>query len=261
MALYFNFKKGFLPLRSLLLLFPFLLWAQDNSLNGLSYDKIWLDQGLSQSIVWSIEQDNKGFMWFGTDDGLNRFDGYSIKVFKNNPSDTASLVNNTIISLLGENDGSLWVGTVNGGLDRYDIADNKFYHHRHMKNNPATLSDNRILCLFDDPAGNTWVGTNNGLNVYDKKSGKFKRIFLDEKEPALQRIHIKAICSDNSGRLFIGTSSGSFRLSYTDPFNEQVRVESFHHKDNDPKTIAYDDIRSLALDRNSILWIGTWGRS
>src|SRR5690606_37335574 len=88
------------------------------------FDQIGLEQGLSQSTVYAITQDKYGFMWFGTQDGLNRFDGYSFLIFKNNPDDSNSISNNNIKALLFDSRGALWIGTEGGGLDKYVLSEN-----------------------------------------------------------------------------------------------------------------------------------------
>jgi len=97
---------------------------------NIKFDQIGLEQGLSQSTVYAITQDKYGFMWFGTDDGLNRYDGYSIKVFKHNSTDPYSIADNTILSLLNDRKGNLWIGLRRGGVDKYIISENKFSHNQ-----------------------------------------------------------------------------------------------------------------------------------
>ena len=97
---------------------------------NVNFNMITIDQGLSQSSVYSIAQDKLGYIWFGTQDGLNRYDGYSMQVFKNNPTDTNSISDNSIWSIISDKNGNLWIGTMRGGLNLYSINKNKFYHYK-----------------------------------------------------------------------------------------------------------------------------------
>ncbi|HEY3390996.1 MAG TPA: two-component regulator propeller domain-containing protein, partial [Prolixibacteraceae bacterium] len=105
--------------------------------SDIEYDNITLDQGLSQSTVFAITQDAQGFMWFGTQDGLNRYDGYSVKVFRHNPANNETIGDNTIRTLLCDSKGDLWIGTENNGLDRYVSKENRFYHFVHRNDDSS----------------------------------------------------------------------------------------------------------------------------
>src|SRR5579872_6702748 len=109
---------------------------------SLRFDHIGTDAGLSQSNVTTILQDSRGFMWFGTRDGLDRYDGYEFTVFKNNPTDPKSLINNFITSIAESRNGDLWIATWGGGLDRYDRLRDRFVHY---STNPVTKFINAVV--------------------------------------------------------------------------------------------------------------------
>ena len=129
--------------------------------------------GLSQSSVIAIHQDKFGQMWFGTRDGLNKYDGSQFTVFRNDASNKLSIGNNDILAIEEDNSGQLWVGTYNG-VNCYDPVSNTFKRYLHTKNNHV-ISNNAIWCIKE--IGNEmWFGTSNGLTIYNKKTRKFTSI-------------------------------------------------------------------------------------
>jgi len=127
--------------------------------NDIRFDRISIAQGLSQSTVECIVQDSKGFMWFGTEDGLNKYDGYSFTVFRHDPQDPNSLSNNYVRCMLEDHTGTLWIGTWGGGLNRFDPESGQWTHYKHDPADRYSLSHDNILCLYEDGAGVLWIGT------------------------------------------------------------------------------------------------------
>ena len=133
----------------------------------LRFDHISIEEGLSQSSVRVIFQDSRGFLWFGTEDGLNRFDGYTFKVYKPDPDAPNSLSDRWITSIVEDKDGYLWIGTRLGGLNRYDPRTEQFSHFLHDDENPSSLSANHINILYLDKSDNLWLGTSKGIDLFD----------------------------------------------------------------------------------------------
>jgi signal transduction histidine kinase/ligand-binding sensor domain-containing protein/DNA-binding response OmpR family regulator len=123
---------------------------------------ITVNDGLSQNLVSAILQDHKGFMWIGTKNGLNLFDGYTFRIFSFDPTDPGSLSDNHITCLYEDPQGRLWVGTFEGGLHLFNPADQSFTLFHHEPGVPGSISHNHILSLSMDPSGSLWVGTNGG---------------------------------------------------------------------------------------------------
>ena len=138
----------------------FSIFSQNQNTN---FNRITIKQGLSQSSVHSIYQDSSGFLWFGTFDGLNRYDGYNFKIFRHDPEDNRSISNNNIYPVIEDNRGILWIGTLWGGLNKYDPITDTFTHYKHEPGNPESISNNSVLALVEDNDGNLWVGTEQGL--------------------------------------------------------------------------------------------------
>ena len=151
--------------------------------NRMRFEELSIDDGLSQTIVYSIEQDNEGFMWFATEDGLNRYDGYHFSVIRHDPEDPNSLGYNHILSLYVDSRGILWIGTFQKGLDRYDSEHDIFIHYRFGKDDTSTISHDIVNCIHEDSMGDIWVGTDEGLNRLDFSTGTFTRYLHDPTDP------------------------------------------------------------------------------
>lgn len=120
-------------------------------------EKLGATEGLSQGMVYDMLQDRQGFLWFATKDGLNRYDGYSFKVFQNDPFNPFSITDNEIICLLEDHAGRIWAGTLNNGLSVFDPQRGQFYSFNR-------LSSQSVNCLAETPDGTVWAGTNHGIN-------------------------------------------------------------------------------------------------
>lgn len=230
---------------------------------NLKFDHIGLEQGLSQSSVYAIVRDAQGFMWFGTQNGLNRYDGYSIKVFKHNPDDSNSISDNMIWCLLSDTRGDLWIGTERGGVDRYILAENRFYNYKLSEDNSADMDGNRVTSLYEDSNGNIWVGTSfTGLTQLSRTTGRFTRFLFDEKDTtSLNSRTVWAICEDNARNLWIATTKGLYKLN----IDKQTEVTNgthfagYHYIPSNSLRLNSDNIRALYVDREGTLWIGTSG--
>jgi ligand-binding sensor domain-containing protein len=141
---------------------------------SIKFKHLTIEDGLPQNSVQAMLQDSTGFLWIGTQEGLVRFDGYSLKVFKSEPSNH-SLSSNDIISLAEGNQGNLWVGTYGGGLNYFNPKTERFTRYRHQVSNENSLSDDYVYTLVEDSQGNIWVGTRDGLNHFNPKTQQFTR--------------------------------------------------------------------------------------
>src|SRR6185369_3137607 len=125
----------------------------------IKFEHFSIDQGLSQSSVICMLQDHQGYMWFGTQVGLNRYDGYSFTILKHKLQEKNSLSDNYITSLAEDSAGNLWIGTNGGGLNRYDPANRSFTLYQNDPKVSSSLSDNHIAVLYIETDGRIWVGT------------------------------------------------------------------------------------------------------
>lgn len=224
----------------------------------LHFEQINTAHGLSQSFVTAVMQDSRGFMWFGTSDGLNRYDGYDIKVFRSNPSDPQSLNNNFILCIYEDLSGRIWIGTEGGGLNLYDPASGRFSHFIHDPHDSTSLSNNRIFALYEAPSqpGVLWVGTNGGLDVavlsgLDSTLSFSHFKYCPENEAGLSSIFIRDIVEDRQGDLWIGTWAGLDRLDRNTGTCVHYRPDP-----DDDYSISGVEIKTLHLDASGRLWIG-----
>ncbi len=213
----------FLPALFLLLASALLLPLPLGSQLGphLLFRNISIESGLSQNSVLSVAVDSKGFLWFGTESGLNKFDGYQFTVYLPVEGDPNSLSNSWINALLVDRFGTLWAGTENG-LNQFVAAREQFIRYLHDPSNPRSLSSSRILTLFEDRQGRLWVGTDRGLNLFDRKTKSFARYQHDPARPdsTLSNDQVRAIAQDRHGYIWIGTAGGG--LNRLDPSTGEV---------------------------------------
>lgn len=219
------------------------------------FDHLGLEQGLSQNSVHVIFQDSAGFLWFGTEDGLNRYDGYTFKTFKPEPDSPNSLSDRWITAMVEDREGYLWTGTRQGGLNRYDPRTETFTVFRHERENPASLGDDHINVLYLDRSDNLWIGTEQGLELFDRKSGGFKRYTYNPLTPdGLTGKSVTAILQDSRGRYWIGTSSGG--LNQFNPQNGMFTA--YQNNPADATSVSNDHITAILDAGDSTLWVGTW---
>ncbi len=223
------------------------------------FEHLTSEQGLSNNRVLSILKDHNGFMWFGTFDGLNRYDGYEFRIFKHEPEDANSPSANVIQVLYQDRDGTLWFGTVGGGLNRFDLKSEQFTRFRHDPDDPTSLGSDTVFAIHQDRAGNLWVGTGDGgLNRYDPETGGFVRYQNDPDNPAsLSHDTVRAIAEDEDGFLWIGTDGGG--LNRFDPGASDAAFEIYRHDPGNPNSLGHDAVVSILLDSRGIMWLGLWG--
>ncbi len=219
----------------------------------LRFKRISLEDGLSQSVVRAIMQDRHGFMWFATEEGLNKYDGYTFTVFKHDPNDPLTLSNNVIYSLAEDNVGALWVGTEHG-LNRLDPITETFTRYQHDPENPNSLSGNFIWSVYVDRHGTLWVGTSDGLNRFDSQTETFTVYQHNPNNShSLSNDLITTIAEDAQGQLWLGTDDG---LNCFDSDTEQFT--RYYYDSKNLLGLSDDVINAITLGHDGILWIGTF---
>ncbi|MEZ4806098.1 MAG: two-component regulator propeller domain-containing protein [Flavobacteriales bacterium] len=196
------------------------------------FQHLTIAEGLSQNSVNAILQDRYGFLWFGTQDGLDRYDGRTFIGHRN--SDRAnSLSNNYIWALHEDDDGMIWIGTFGGGLDRYDPRTGTFTHHRHDPVDTTTIPSDRVFSIVQDAQGTLWLGTNNGLGALDPSTGKVRRYLVNGTTDRESRDHYVTALALQGDGLWMRTDSGlshlnirSGRITHHDllPFSGKERL-------------------------------------
>ena len=212
-----------------------------------------MEQGLSQNSVKSIMQDSHGLMWFGTWDGLNRFNGLQFKIFRSDYSGrTGQLPNHTINTIYEDSLGFFWIGTDNG-LTRFNPKTENYRSYFHDVNNSESISNDTIKTIEADGKGNIWIGTQDGLNKLVDTSGKFIRYFKKPKNPhSLSHNKINDIFRDSEGNLWIATAKGlNKKITGNDRF-ERIMAD-----EDKSSGIIHNTVNCAAeLDNNNIM-VGT----
>jgi signal transduction histidine kinase/ligand-binding sensor domain-containing protein/CheY-like chemotaxis protein len=185
---------------------------------SVKFSSLTINNGLSQSNVKFMVKDRYGFMWFSTDDGLNRYDGYNFTVYRHDPNNIRSLPSNNTGVIFEDRDGNLWIGG-NRGLSLYDRNTDTFTTLTSNKNNENTLSSDDVNSIFEDSKNNIWVSTLSGLNLMDIKTKTFKRFFCTKK-PGDRGQQIFSMAEDNEGNLWLGTGDGLEQFNYKTGFTK-----------------------------------------
>jgi len=244
--------KGFLLFFISLIIACFVSNAQSQQKKFL---RLGVEAGLSQSNVTAIMQDSKGFMWFGTQDGLNKYDGYQFKIYKSNPADSLSLSGNYIKGITQDNKGNIWIATWGGGLSKFNTANQVFTRYTYKKGRPNTLPDDFVSCVFKDGRGNIWVGTQTaGLCRFEEKTNTFKTLSNNPNNTtSLSDNYVVRLFEDAEKRLWIATFSGGLNLLNADT-NTFTR---FLNDEKDSTTLADNSVSCMADAPDGRLWVGT----
>lgn len=224
--------------------------------DDLVFSNISVEQGLSHSDVYCITQDSKGFMWFGTGDGLNRYDGYTFTIFKHDPQDSLSLSQNFVLELLEDKTGALWVGTRGGGLNRFNHKTQQFTRFMADSSRTDAISDNNIWAVFIDSQQQLWIGTEHGgLNRFNAATETFEVFRHDPNNPnTISDNGVGAFYEDGNGILWIGTQHGG--LNRFD--REKKTFKWYRHNPANPNSLSSNNIMTIAEDDSGMLWIGTY---
>ncbi|MFC2088477.1 two-component regulator propeller domain-containing protein [Calditrichota bacterium] len=257
----------------LLFFLPVFIFAQ---YDNVKFDRLESYKGLTGRIVRAIVQDDKGFMWFGTTNGLYKYDGNKFTSYFHDPNDPKSISHNWVHSICIDKEGNLWIGTYGGGLNKFDQETEIFIHYIHDKNNPNSLCDNYILqgrTIFENHLGDLWIGTQNGLSQLirtNENSYSGKNAFInyknDPNDPgSLSHNEVWTIYESNDHSIWIGTKDGCLnkfdrknkkfsRLIKTDDVAKLLQLKM----NNAASTIPVF-IEQQPSDKQSVLTIGAEG--
>ncbi|HPE76336.1 MAG TPA: two-component regulator propeller domain-containing protein [Draconibacterium sp.] len=254
------YNKIIFVLLTCLFLISFSGYSQD-----LNFKHININNGLSQNAVFAILKDSKGFMWFGTKDGLNKFDGYNFVIYQHNPFDSTTLSANYITSLYEDKRGLIWVGTYDGGVNAFDRKFETFYRVDLRKDSVSLRNVYEIKTIAEDLEGNIWVGTS-GDGLFRIKTNvdndhfvfSTQRFYNDpENKNSIGNNQVLSISSDKKGFLWLGTSNGLNRMD--------LKTNTFTQYNINTKNPAADEvstsysINSVFETKNGTLWVGTLG--
>jgi len=228
------------------------LSAQENT--SISFEHLSIENGLNKLSIIDIIQDHQGFMWFATNFGLNKYDGYTTTNYRFDNKDPNSISNDRIQTLFEDSDGILWIGTQNGGLNKYNRETDSFVRYQNIASEPTSISSNYVVTVYEDIKGNFWLGTQGGgLNKMDKENGTFTHyLWNPNDETSLPSNYVNDIFEDKSGRLWIASLEG---LSLFDRNTEKF----FTYKNNpsESKSLSSNKVFSICEDKQGVLWIAT----
>jgi signal transduction histidine kinase/CheY-like chemotaxis protein/ligand-binding sensor domain-containing protein len=192
-------------------------------------------------------------MWFGTQDGVNKYDGYQYTIYKHLSKNPKSLPAINVQAICEDKEGLIWIGTRLGGLSRYERTYETFTNFKYNAKRAGALSSNIITSLCSDSKGRLWVGTDSGLNLLDKKTNTFK-VFKHQpnQQNSLSSSFIYSIFEDNQHRLWVGTGKG-LNLFYP----EQNIFKRFVHNNADKGSLSNNGVYAVTQDDHNNIWIGT----
>ncbi|MFY7827273.1 MAG: hybrid sensor histidine kinase/response regulator transcription factor [Flectobacillus sp.] len=272
----------------IILLWCYHSFAQHSIYNFTSYTT---KNGLASNTTYAIHKDRDGFMWFGTDDGLTKFDGQNFKVFRHKDADPTSIGRGSVAAITEDIQGNLWVGICTT-LSLYDRSQNRFTnidftpygwirslctdrmgnlwvgtytglyylntrtkrisaYRKNEKDANALLSD-VILCLFEDSKKRIWVGTNAGLHRLKEDRKGFIRFEHNPKNPtSISSSIVRSIAEGTNGEFWFGTDEGLNLMQ------EENRFMSYQYQSNNPNSLSNNKIYKVIFDRDGMLWVGT----
>lgn len=228
-------------------------WNLNAEERPIRFQRLSIESGLSQSTINCLIQDKKGFLWFGTEDGLNKFDGYIFKIYRPLPNNSNSLSNNSIWALYEDREGMIWIATYNG-LNKFDPQSEKFTRYLPDPDDPASLSHRYVRAILEDRNGTLWIGTDyGGISRFDRGKEKFVHYRNNPKDPqSLSSDRVLALYEDRTGGFWVGTNNGLNKFDRT-----SGKFIRYNKKTADPSSLSDDTVNAVFEDKQGVLWIGT----
>jgi len=227
------------------------------------FSHISIEDGISQSSGLCLLQDNRGFIWIGTEDGLNKYDGNSFIVYKNELWNPYSISHNHIYALYEDEDSVMWIGTNGGGLNKFDRELDRFYSYQHNPSDSSSISNNVIRAIFKDSFGDLWIGTEGGgLNRFvnnRKKSnpneGEFERFMHQDKDiKSLSSNYVFALFEDKDNQLWVGTKNGLNKYN-----RDENNFTNYKYNPQNLDIFNHSHVTTIFEDLTGKLWVGTDG--
>ena len=244
-----NINQGKYFLFAIIIFFGSFIYAQSNRIR---FERITTDNGLSSNNTSYVFQDRKGFLWISTQDGINRYDGYSFKYFKHIPGILNSLSDYAAGHIYEDSKGNFWIAT-REGLNVFNPDSETFTHYNPQKDSTILLGSERIVCTTEDKYGNIWIGTRKGLSLFNPKTKSFTLFQNNSSDKkSLSFNYVTSLLFDSKNNLWVGTQIGLNKFDYkTNSF------EVFLKNPQEPKSISGNLITSLFEDSKGNIWVGT----
>ena len=254
------------PIFLVSLLLLLLCFAATAQRTNLKFDHLDINAGLSQNNVLCVLQDSRGFLWFGTRDGLNKYDGYQIIIYRNDPKIKGSISNNFISDIIEDKQGVIWIATRGGGLNRYDREKDQFLSF--MKGRPTNDKDkshradtseipsNLLTKISADKAGHLWIGSEDqGLLYFDPAQNRFTRYINKNDSQSLSGDYVRTVLVDSRQNIWVGTIGKGLDLLDKVSGN----FTHFRHLEKDKSSLCSDNVWTLYEDSRHRLWVGSNG--
>jgi len=244
----------FIKLFFFLLSFYSSLFVGSANANSLTFSDLPGGNGASLNVVSVIYRDHLGFIWIGSSDGLNRYDGYNYKVYRHNMDDVQSISENIVTGINEDEQGNLWVATRNG-LNKFNRSTEQFKRFYSTSNERNTLISNHITRLIKDDNGAFWIGSTKGIQHFDPVSENFSDISLDNNTNINSEEHITALHQDSDGSLWVGTETKGLK-HYLTP-KTPTSVITYQHLPNISSSLSANDVTVITQDASGTVWVGT----
>ena len=215
---------------------------------NIQFNNITIDDGLTQATCEVLFQDSDGFIWIGTNDGLNRYNGYNFKTYKYSEEDKQSIANNYILGIKEDKDKNIWVATING-LSKINSKNDSITNYYDFEEK-GNLSDYNIAEILITDDNKIIVGTAKGLNIYDETKDGFYRVLENKEDMTSQNIY--SLDQDEHGDIWVGTYNG---LNKIDIKNNTVTK---FYSDTDENTLSENTIYKVYCDKQGYVWVGTF---
>lgn len=245
------------PFNTVIYLFLCFILALPSHAQEAKFVPIGTEEGLMDLTITAIDEDERGYMWIGTRNGLHRYDGYDFTVFNNDPTDENTLSSNVIICMLIDSEGYVWVGTEADGLNRLDPITGNIKRFRHDKNNENSLIADEVYSLCESKDGLIWIGSFDlGYTVYDKKNATFTRHSSKEKDPKhIAKGTIWDILEARDGTMWFSTWGGGLNS-----LDRASGVYTHYYEDStDINSISSNMAGPMMEDDAGNIWVTTWG--
>lgn len=290
-----NIKKGILAFL-ITVVFMTILTTKSEAQQHINFKHITIEDGLSQSNAQTIYQDSQGYVWIGTNEGLNRYNGFKMKVYKADKNKKNSIINNYILSLQEDEYNNLWVGT-NKGISKINLKtdeitnfefdedgnpfykvrgilltkkgtvlvitqDNVYFYDENLDKFKISLNENEvfsqedIMDIAEDNFHNIWIGTNKSLIKMDRDTMKITQYISNESKESVKDDRIDSIFIDNQNNIWVSTTNNGL-IKIIVKKGETNKVIRYYHDKNDDTTIPSNSTKSIIQDKNGTIWIGT----
>ncbi|MDN5284597.1 MAG: hypothetical protein JWR38_871 [Mucilaginibacter sp.] len=218
----------------------------------LNFTTLTAKDGLSSNTVNAILKDRYGLMWFGTADGLNKFDGTNVTVYRHDARDTTSLPANEVLALYEDASGRIWIATTGGGITFYDKQRNSFVKYL-GDGSWNTITNSTVKAFCEDHLGNLWVATYEGLRKLHLKTNKISTLYFNYPGHDQPDHVVISLFEDSHHRMWVGTSKGLYLYNW-----KTNKFTHFVHQDANPQSLSGNVIKTICEDKRGNLWFGTF---